>query len=338
MKARKLIGSILCAIVLAVLLTGCGPTPQHYEISDYIMEMDYKEDFKVLQLTDIHVANKDDRQRQYDFMDLTIKDSDADMIVITGDLFTFADKVTAKELFAFIDSYGIPWTLTFGNHDEQCYFSVDWLTDLLNNYGSNCVFKDLVNDDVYGDANFAINLTENGKVIEQLILLDSNRYNYGEYIGYDYMKKDQIEWYEELVNYTIRQNGGKTVPSICFFHIPVPEFDEAWEEATQISAQAEDPAAVLEYGEKREKVCCPDINTGFFDKVLELDSTKALIVGHDHLNNFRVKYKGVYFCYGVHSTDRIYYDENVLGGHVVTVHPDGTLDFEQIFHTYEEVE
>ena len=330
---KKLIGVLLCACVLAAVLTGCGPVPEHHEIADYIMELDYTKDFKVLQLTDIHVGNKDDRQYQYDFLDVIIQDADADLIVVTGDLFTFADKVTAKEFFAFLDSYGIKWTVTFGNHDEQCYFSVDWMTNLLNNYGSNCVFKDIQNDDVYGDANFAINLTENGKVKEQLILIDSNRYNYGEYIGYDYMKKDQIAWYEELVKDTTKKNGGSPVPSICFFHIPVPEFDDAWE-----AAQAGSPDAVFEYGEKREKVCCPDINTGFFDKVLELDSTKAIAVGHDHLNNFRVKYKGVYLCYGVTSTDRIYYDESVLGGHVITIHSDGSLDFEQLFHSYEEVE
>ncbi len=333
MKLKKLAGAILCVVLLAVFLTGCGPKPEHYDISDYTLELDYKKDFKVLQLTDIHVGNKDDRQYQYDFLDVIIRDADPDLILTTGDLFTFADKVTAKELFAFFDSYGIPWTVTFGNHDEQCYFSVDWLTDYLNNYGSNCVFKDLQNDDVYGDANFAINLMSGGTVSSQLILMDSNRYNYGEYIGYDYMKKDQIAWYEDLVNYTTAQNGGQTVPSICFFHIPVPEFDDAWE-----AAQAGSPDSVLEFGEKREKVCCPDINTGFFDKVLEMDSTKAIVVGHDHLNNFRVKYKGVYLCYGVTSTDRIYYDESVLGGHVITIHPDGSLDFEQLFHSYEEVE
>ena len=158
---KRLFVVILLSALTAVLFSGCGEKVS-YRTEDYVLEVDYKEDFTILQLTDVHIGNKDDRQRQYDFLDLTINDADADMIIVTGDLFTFADKVTAIEFFDFLDSHGVPWTVIFGNHDEQCYFSIDWLTDQLNNYGSNCVFKDLQDDDVFGNSNFVINLMEDG--------------------------------------------------------------------------------------------------------------------------------------------------------------------------------
>jgi len=331
MKGRKLIIGVL-VLACIMLLAGCAPKTVSYEPKDYILETEYKDDFRILQLSDIHLSNKDNRQLHYDFMDLTIKDSDADLIVITGDTFTFADKKTVKEFFDFIDSYGINWTIVFGNHDEQGYFSIDWLTDTLNNYGSNCLFKDLQDDNVYGNCNFAINLTKNGKVKAQVILLDSNRYNFGEYIGYDYIKQDQIDWYENLVNYTTEQNGGEVVESVCFYHIPVPEFQEAWDLAQRHSEKVDYEDGILQ-----ESVSCPKVNSGFFDMAVILGSTKAMFVGHDHVNNFGITYKGIFLCYGINSTDRIYSDEDITGGQVIIVHEDGTIDREEIYHYYEEV-
>lgn len=320
-------------MLLVFALTSCAQKNDH-AISDYIMDLDISDhdDFKILQLTDIHVANKDDRERQYDFLDKTITEANADMIVITGDLFTFGDKKVVRELFDFLDSYNIPWTCTFGNHDEQCYFSIDYLTDYLNHYGSNCIFRDLQDDDVFGNANFAINLNKDGKLFEQLILMDSNRYNFGEYIGYDYIKPDQIAWYDELVDYTAQQNGG-VADSLLFFHIPLPEWNDAWE-----AYENGDPDAEYLYGVKNEKTCSPDHNSGFFDKILEKGSTKLIAVGHDHLNNFIIKYKGVYLAYGVNSTDRIYFTEELLGGRLITINADHTLEFADVLIDYNDYE
>ncbi len=331
MKTKRIALVAVSAFLCAALLCGCGQNTA-YTPDNYILETEYKDDFKILQLSDIHLANKDNRQKQLEYLDLTISDADADMIVLAGDLFTFADRTVAKEFLDFIDSYGVPWTCTFGNHDEQCYFPIDWLTGFLNDYGSNCLFKDIQDDDVFGNANFAINLMDGNKIKEQLIIMDSNRYNYGEYIGYDYFKQDQIDWYEKIVNYTAEQNGGKPAASIAFFHIPLPEFADAWE-----AAQAGDPDAEFLYGVQGEDVSCPKINSGMFDKMLVLGSTKAVCVGHDHVSNYIIKYKGIYLSYGVNSTDRIYYEEPLIGGRIITIHKDGALEFEDMLHSYEEV-
>ncbi|MBP5314220.1 MAG: metallophosphoesterase [Eggerthellaceae bacterium] len=332
-QAVALLGTACATTSLG--LAGCDSSDAFgttHKISDYVLELPYKRDFKILQLTDIHLGNKDNRTLHYNFIDLTIRDANPDLIVITGDLFTFADKYTAKEVFDFFDGHRIPWTIAWGNHDEQCYFPIDWVTDYLNNYGSYCMFKDLGDDDVFGNSNHVINLMVGNTVKEQIIMMDSNRYNYGEYRGYDYIKQNQIDWYERLVTETTRNNGGSPVDSLCFFHIPFPEYADAWKEAQEGKAYA-----VLEYGEQNEGVSCPKINSGFFDKVLELGSTKAICVGHDHVNNWRIKYKGVYLCFGVHSTDRIYLKEDMLGGHMITIHEDNSLEFDHFYHDYSEV-
>ena len=319
--------------VLALSLSSCG-IGNHHDISEYIAkEINYKSNFRILQLTDVHLADKDDQNLQFKFMDLTINDAHPDMIIVTGDLFTIASKSTAKRLFSYLDSKNVPWTVTFGNHDEQCFFSVDWMTSYLNNYGSNCVFKDIQDDDVHGNANFAINLKKDGKIFEQLIVMDTNRYDFGHGFGYDHIKDSQIKWYESLVDYTTTVNGGLT-ESLMFYHIPLPEINNAWDEAHNADGTTN---AHYQYGEKREKTCPPDYNSGFFDKIVAKGSTKAMFFGHDHINDFRVEYKGVVFSYGIKATDRLYNNQDMIGGQVIILHDDHSLSYEQIRHNYKEV-
>lgn len=327
---------VLSAITSCILLASCE-AGKAYSIQEYIAgELQYKENFRILQLTDVHIGNKDNQKKQFDFMDLTIKDANADMIIVTGDLFTYAEKKDAKNLFNFLDSYGIPWTVTFGNHDEQCYFSIDWLTSTLNKWGSNCIFKDIQDDDVFGNANFVINLTDAGKVKQQLIVMDSNRYYFGDYFGYDYFKQDQIDWYEKMVNYTTAQNEGTVVPSLMFYHIPVPEFADAYK-----AYEEGKPEAVkfdADKWERNEGVACPDYNSGMFDKVLELGSTKGMFVGHDHINSWAITYKGVLMSYGITSDDRIYSKKDLMGGQVIMMDSTNKITLERYFHTYDELE
>lgn len=313
-------------------LSSCGIEERFYSAENYMLELPYKDDFRILQLNDIHLGNKDNRALHYDFLNLTIEDADADLIVLNGDIFTYADRATAREFFSYIDSWGVPWTMSFGNHDEQCYFSVEWLTNQLNNYGSNCMFKDIQDDNVFGNCNFAINLMDGKEIAAELIIMDSNRYSFSDYWGYDYIKPDQIDWYEGIVKAASEKNGGR-VNSLLFFHIPFPEFQDAWD-----SAENGDPDAILEYGGMGEDVSCPEYNSGLFDRILQLGSTKAVFVGHDHLNDSRIIYKGVTLCYGINSTDRIYCDYDKIGGMVITVGRSGELGYEYIYHSYDELE
>ncbi len=325
---------LLLAPIAALSLSACSLTGVRHEISEYVLthekvDMTGKSEFRILQLTDLHLGDKCNVDLQLKFTDLTVNEASADMIIVTGDLFTFASKTTALKLFDYLDSKEVPWTVTFGNHDEQCYFSVDWLTDTLNNYGSYCVFKDIQNDDVHGNANFAINLTKDGSVFEQIIVMDSNRYYFGSYFGYDFFKPDQIEWYQRLMEYNKTQNGGSPIKSTMWYHIPLPEIDDAYEYGVANDC--------IEYGEKREKTCPPEYNSGFFEVIKQEASTRAMFFGHDHINDFRVTYQGVTFCYGIKGNDQVYYDDDMMGGQVISIHDDHSLTYQQYLHTYAEV-
>ena len=62
-----------------------------------------------------------------------------------------------------------------------------------------------------------------------------------------------------------------------------------------------------------------------------------MFFGHDHINNFEADYEGVKFCYGMKSTDRIYFAEDMLGYQTISIKADNSLEIERFFHTYAEV-
>ena len=313
-------------------LTSCSKGV-HHPYSDYFLEVPYKSNFKVLQLTDIHLSAKDDYDLHFKFMDLTIKEANADFIMVTGDLFTFATVSTMESLFNFLDSYKTPWGVTFGNHDEQIYFAMSYMTERLSKDYKYCKFIDYQDDDIFGYANYCINLKNGDDVKYQLYVFDSNRYYYGDYIGYDYIHEDQINWYEGMVNYSRENFGnGKVVPSLGFFHIPLEEYKTAYALYEEGSSEV-----IYKYGKNNEGVSNAKHNSGLFDKIVSLDSTKAIFVGHDHINNSQIEYKGVDLVYGIHSTDRIYGREDMMGGLTITIHDDNSYSIDRIYHTYEEV-
>ena len=69
--------------------------------------------------------------------------------------------------------------------------------------------------------------------------------------GYGWIALDQIDWYTKTSNELTAKNGGQPLPSLAFFHIPLPEYHEA----------VLDEKAYL-VGTRKEVACAPKINTG----------------------------------------------------------------------------
>lgn len=327
MKNGKLF--VALPLVFGVSLCACSQAGVHHQGKDYILEVPYHSNFKILQLCDLHLGQKDDLEMQFAFMDKTIDASEADMIVIDGDVFTFANRRVMRDTFNYFESKGKYWSITWGNHDEQGEFSITYMTSYLNELtakaGSKCRFIDIQDDDVYGYANYAVDLKDGANTKFRVYIFDSNRYYYGDYFGYDAIHQDQIDWYERMVKHDA------LVPSIAYFHIPVPEFETAYNLVKSGSSEA-----TLVYGENREGISAPKMNTGLFQKMVDLGSTKAILCAHDHVNDSEIIYKGIHLVYGITSTDRIYADGDKMGGLVTTIKDDGSFSFERIYKVYGE--
>ena len=338
MKSKK---ALMALSLVTVLLTGCKGK-KTYEAKEYLCSLPWNiaEDYKILQLSDIHLSQSDVHEEHFAVIDKTVKEAKPNLIVLNGDVFTFADKHVVRKVFSHIDSLNIPWTFTFGNHDDQGYYGDDYIQRLLGGRTyTHVVFKNIEDDDVTGRSNFVINLYKQNAdkklegVIYQVYLLDSHNYNF-DTLEYDYIKQDQIDWYERVVKYSTQKysDGENPVPSSMYMHIGMPEFISSWDQSKPTSEQEG-----LIIGDMQEFNGSPSEDPGFFNKIKELGSTRSIHVAHDHANDSVLKYKDIYLCFGVHSTNRIYNDDDSvkIGGQLLTINKDTRkLTFTNLYASY----
>lgn len=284
----------------------------------------------VLQLTDIHYDfnnnRKDDTLRLLDYV---IEQSGADVITVTGDWTSQTENTEhhVRTVFNTINAHGIPWAPVFGNHDMEGELSRYDYADIFAGY-SDCLFKAGYSN-IGGVGNYIVNIREgsiDGRLIQSLIMIDSNTsYSKGE-ARYRPIEKRQVEWYRwsiDGLNKIYRENNGAeaVIPTLAFFHIPLIEFE--------IANNVEN----IIYGKNDEKPCPPDKNTGLFEAIVDKQSTKAIFVGHDHANNAVAEYRGVKLAYGVQSGwCEGYADDNLKGGNLITFTKTGAVDIEHLVY------
>lgn len=268
------------------------------------------EDFTILLFSDIQIgANIFRDTRALRMMDGLVDRADPDLILTAGDnTYLFFSGMMTHTIVKKMESYGIPWAVTLGNHDSEGIADRNWVG---NQYtGAQNSLFDMGPVNVSGVGNYVINIAdEDGQAVYSLIMMDSNvqrRYEDGR--DYDYIHPDQIDWYEWVVG------GLGDVPSMLFFHIPLPEYNDV--KAMWLAGELDPETS---FGEDRERVCSAPVNSGMFDKVLELGNTTHIFVGHDHINSLSAEYKGVRLTYGLKTGPACYADDDMQGATLITV-------------------
>ena len=321
------------------------PSMQKSYFEDWSPEMDYtheyainikkdsNKDFVILNLADIQLTNSEQfnsvGKEAFEMIDNLIEEQQPDLITLTGDNAWSA--VCYIELVKFIDSLNIPWAPVLGNHDGDGSINDFWCSYICYE-SENCLFKFGPYDMGYG--NYIINITENGKIIHSLYMMDTHSYkNYTTpdgktYEDYDNLWNNQIEWYEWAVKGT-NTLVGRTVESTVFLHIPVYEMKEVYESNyDRVNDKFTDVYAKGSFGVIHEIPCPGAENNGFFDLVKELGSTKNIIFGHDHINSGSVVIDGVRLTYGLKLGKGCYYEQGMMGGTIITINSYGKATVE----------
>lgn len=245
--------------------------------------------FKIVQFTDIHwkygnPASDEAGERMAEVLDA----EKPDLVVFTGDVI-FAKPAREgldKALEATI-SRGIPFAVTWGNHDDEQDLSRKELSEHIATKAGNLTSTV---DGISGVTNYTLSVksTDGKRDAAVLYIFDSNSYSPIKKVkGYDWIKHDQVEWYRQTSKAFTAANDGKPLPALAFFHIPLPEFHEA--------AQNESAYFV---GTRKEKACAPEINTGLAAAMLEAGDVMGVFVGHDHVNDYVVDWRGILLGYG----------------------------------------
>ena len=317
-------------------------------------------DFKVMHITDVHIGggflSKGYDEKALNAVALMVTKEKPDLVIVTGDVAfpvpytagTFNNYSGIKAFGNLMETLGVYWDVTFGNHDSEAYSYFD-REDIAALYGSgefeHCLFQ-AGPKDVDGYGNHTIEVKNSDGIITQaMILIDSQAYikdNIIESIKgtYDNIHSNQVEWYEDEINRMNSENRNidekaETVATHAFFHIPLVEMDDAWNEFKENGYKDTDNFEYVEglIGETGRQVCCGFGEDALFEKMLELKSTKAIHNGHDHVNSTTFKYKGITFSYG-YSIDYFAYSGidklgSQRGNTMITLKPDGTFNIDK---------
>lgn len=307
--------------------------------------------FKILVLSDIQDTNTP-QKATIALMKAAIEKTEPDFIALTGDniagWWNGVNKEKTKKavdiVASTIDSYGIPFALVYGNHDHEGLCSEEngmteedakkFILECFQKYDT-CLSVGGEDMTGYCNYNLLIKDSEGEKDVFNMWFMDSNPYaTKEEGGGYGYVHEDQISWYEKTANELKEQNGGKVIPSILFQHIAVPEVYDMFltvDKGTDGAVKGHSSYSKNYYtinpeyifdGSLNEGPCPPDTNHGQFESWVKTGDVIGAVFGHDHVNDYAGKYKGIkmlaapgvgFYSYGNHHGVRtITLDENNL--------------------------
>lgn len=358
LRMRIVLTAILAVILIAAIVLMCLFLPRYkgspsgeywkptdtFDINKHTVKLQKTEsEFRILNLADIQMDSPADlapNSIPYKTIKKLVEDVKPHLITLSGDNawgpFT---KQCVEKLISVIDSFGIPWAPVYGNHDWEGNADLNYLGEMYAS-AKHCLFRKGPSN-IGGVGNYVITIWEGDKVVHALVMMDSGSYwdyssmdpyllvfDEGKKVGsgYAFITLSQIEWYKWVIKGIRQYNGGQTVESSAIFHIPLVQYHFAYND---FEGSDFDPA--IGVGRKRENEASGMYDSGMFDAILELGSTKNLIVGHDHVNDYSVMYQGVRLTYSVKTGNECYWvdDGTVNGGTILTLDADNNASITQ---------
>ncbi len=288
------------------------------------------------------------------FIGETMDNVKPDLVVFGGDIVNNEDDRTYEALLAPIVERNVPFTLVFGNHDEETSGG-QTKEEILEIYQSieGCLAYDA--DPALhgcGTHNLPVMSSDGSKVAFNLWMFDSGSYYYdeeGNYMGYDWVRADQIEWYNNTRDAMTEANGGELVPAMAFQHIIPQEPCEKiflptdlnlgditfnFQDGTHLTVVPD----ITKYdGYIFEKSCPGYGNDGQWDAFVQGGDVLGLVVGHDHVNNFIADVDGVDLIQTPGATYDSYQNEMFQGVRIIDINESNPWEYSTFNVTVNEI-
>ena len=285
------------------------------------MTFNAKGDFKIAQFTDMHLGHDMEKDMIVSDMIKGVLDSEKpDMVIFTGDNTTMDEVQQAwDEIAKEMSKRKMPWTAILGNHDDEHAVSRKEIIEIIRQE-PYCLMKN-IEQGIKGEGNHIIPVYSSNSSKQKpealLYCFDTNAYSKIKAVkGYDWLGLSQVNWYvRESRNYTT-QNDGKPLPALAFIHIPLPEYTQAWESLE-----------TKRYGERNEKECSPNLNSGMFTNMLECGDVMGMFAGHDHVNDYIATLYDVAMAYGRASGGKNTYGDKTPGSRIIVL-KEGKREFD----------
>ena len=283
--------------------------------------------FKILQFTDTQ-DGPDTDPRTVALINAALDDQKPDLVVFTGDQLTSACKTpddvrrAIDNIVRPVDDRQVPWLIVFGNHDEDHTpkTGVDeaGMLRIYRSYRHNINREDAPALTDTGNMHVLVHGAHSEKPVFNVWAFDSGRYAPAQIAGqavsedallgwgwmpdWDWIHRDQVQWYVHTSEHLEAEHGRK-IPSLMFFHIPLQEFRQMYENDAYKRAHPElglRPQHGVT-GERNEDECPGPFNSGLFAAALERGDVKGMFVGHDHVNDYVGNYFGITLGYSANS-------------------------------------
>ncbi|UPL12307.1 metallophosphoesterase family protein [Microbacterium sufflavum] len=273
--------------------------------------------FTVVQFNDTQDDEQTDR-RTVELIEKVLDQEQPDLVVINGDVITggcetrLAVKQAINNVVWPMESRGIPWAVTYGNHDEdslpQSGVDEAGMLKIYRSYEYNVNAESTRG--VTGTSNTLLTIGSSAKKNREafaLWLLDSGRYapdalagqDFAGYPTWDWVRMDQVAWYREQ-SQRLEQRAGRKVPALMFLHIALWEHRFMWWGGVDTRTEADAARGRARHGivgERNEDECPGPFNSGMFNAIVERGDVKGVFVGHDHVNDYMGDYYGVLLGY-----------------------------------------
>ncbi len=306
---RKNIGLVLIGIVAIAMTSWASGKNVKTQL-----KFDLGGKFRIVQFTDLHL--KDNKQKSDSVLALmrtVINEEKPDMVVLTGDIDS-RSSTNYRENWLIIAQpmidAKVPWGITFGNHDKRTELNGKQIFDIVSELPYYCQTS-FSADKISGSGNGVLILrsSKSSKSAALIYLFDSNSYFPDRSITkYDWIQFDQIAWYRGISEKLCNLNGGKPLPALAFFHIPLPEFKEVLNQKSII-------------GECGETPCSSVLNSGLFTSMLQKNDVMGIFVGHDHNNNYIGCLHNIALAYGC-KTGLESYGNLEIGARIIDMYED----------------
>lgn len=264
--------------------------------------------FKIAQFTDTHFyAGGEESQEVLDNIKAVMETEQVDLVVLTGDIVTGKPTMKSWEVLTdLLISYKVPYTVTFGNHEDEAEASREELLTYLSER-PYCVLSDEGGTQVEGIGNNILPVYNQKGIAEKLIYcMDSRSYSLAKdqgVDGYGWFDQSQIRWFTESNEMWLASNPD--VQALLFFHIPLHEYAQAFDHGE------------FKVGKRKEKECSPKINTGMFAEMVLQKNVLGTFVGHDHVNNYVAQLHNIALCYGYFSGGNSYGSRPLNGARLI---------------------
>ncbi|KAF7948925.1 hypothetical protein EAE96_008105 [Botrytis aclada] len=268
--------------------------------------------FKILQAADLHLSTGTGHcrdampedggkceadPRTLEFVGRLLDEEKPDLIILGGDQINGETAPDAQSaIFKYAELFikrKIPFATIFGNHDDEGSLPRAQQMALIESLPYS--LSEAGPEELEGVGNYIVEVLAQGGSKHSALtiyLLDTHSYSPDErsFKGYDWLKKNQIDWFKQTASSLKKAHEGYSHihMDLAFIHIPLPEYRDD---------------TLYKEGAWREGVTAPGFNSGFRDALVE-QGVVMVSCGHDHANEYcslsrkEDESPALWMCYG----------------------------------------